>query len=435
MIINILRLAIKHSTSIQDLRVIPSNLQTLISKANLDVELTEKICCRVFFRLYEFQPTPWCCNYKSFSDSDPSHNELFVSKKIYKGHKDVGDLAHYSKPPKIFANIVATPRCVFLSQCIVTWLTWLFSRPDFEKSIEDWIQTNDKLKDWGYISEIQHGDVFTNTEWKKRPDLLQLAVSLFVDWFNPRGNKISGKVESTGILALSFLNLPPTFRNKISHMYIFGITPGPHSPNPQTFNHILSPMVDELIQLNTGILIATHQYPSSYAYHAATKFCPFCHEENSNIPNLKLSKEDEKKKKQFLQPQSQKKPMYWDLSRNVVLGVMHNCLEGILQGHFHYCWKFGCVPPNQAQIKRRNDSRANSGPIKQERITIEPATMQINDEDLSSKSDDDENEDILLNGGSGGGFFSEDDVERFCTKMKQVFHTSPEILARQRMGN
>ncbi|KNZ52854.1 hypothetical protein VP01_3427g3, partial [Puccinia sorghi] len=38
-------------------------------------------------------------------------------------------------------------------------------------------------------------------------------------------NKISGKVESTGILALFCLNFPPTVRNKISHMCIFGITP------------------------------------------------------------------------------------------------------------------------------------------------------------------------------------------------------------------
>ncbi|KNZ57377.1 hypothetical protein VP01_2174g4 [Puccinia sorghi] len=33
--------------------------------------------------------------------------------------------------------------------------------------------------------------------------------------------------------------------------------------------------------------------------------------------------------------------------RHVVLGVMKNWLQGILQGHFCYCWKFGCVPPNQ----------------------------------------------------------------------------------------
>ncbi|KNZ62635.1 hypothetical protein VP01_12446g1, partial [Puccinia sorghi] len=120
-------------------------------------------------------------------------------------------------------------------------------------------------------------------------DSLQLAVSF-------------GKVDSTGILALSCLNLPPTFRNKISHMCIFRITPGPHSPNPQKFNNLLSPLVYELIQLDTGILIPTHQYPScwfvkkvaGYASHSATKFCSFCHEDHSNIPNLKLSRRREK---------------------------------------------------------------------------------------------------------------------------------------------
>ncbi|KNZ64276.1 hypothetical protein VP01_1048g3 [Puccinia sorghi] len=100
--------------------------------------------------------------------------------------------------------------------------------------------------------------------------------------------------------------------------------------------------------------------------------------------------------------------------------VMHNWLEGILQGHFCYHWRFGCVPSNQAKKKHRNDSRANSGATKRARISIEMATMDINDKGLSSKSDDCDDKDILLNGGPGGGFFSEYDVESFHTQMKQV---------------
>ncbi|KNZ55608.1 hypothetical protein VP01_2634g2 [Puccinia sorghi] len=230
------------------------------------------------------------------------------------------------------------------------------------------------------------------------------------------------------------------------------------------FNNILSPLVDELIRINTGILIPTHQSPSGrfvqvkllclygdvlatkkvtgYTSHSATKFCSFCHEEHSKIPNLKPSRRREKEetissatklkeanssaikenilRETGVQCSELDQLVYWDPSRHDVLGVMHNWLKGILQGHFCYRWKFGCVPPNQAQKKHRNDSRTNSVPTKQARIAIELATMDINDKHLFSKPDDDDDEDIILNGGSGGGFFFEDDVERFCTRMKQA---------------
>lgn len=463
MIINILNLAASHSNVIPHIATLPQDPRTLISRAKLDVELTEKICCCVCFRLFDLHPTtPWRCDYKRFKDSAPCHEELFIKKKLYKGHKDLGDLSYYSKPPKICPGIVGVPRCVFLSQSILTWLKWLLSMPDTEKAMEDWISTNQDLKDQGYSSDIQHGEVFKDAKWRKRTDMLKLAVSLFVDWFNPRGNKISGKVESTGVLVLSCLNLPPTVRNKLSHLCIAGITPGPYSPDPQTFNHILSPLVDELIRLDAGILIPTHQFPAGrfvqvkllcvygdvlatkkvvgFASHSATKFCSFCHAEQGKIPELRLSRRREKSETTSAASDSKNSTSetaqddilkatgvrwselnrlsYWDPSRHVVLGVMHNWLEGILQGHFRYRWNFGCVPPNQAKKKRRGGPRAKSDSNKQGRITIVSA-MEIDETEESDESDNDD-EDILLDGGFGGSFFSEDDIDRFRTLMKQV---------------
>ncbi|KNZ50254.1 hypothetical protein VP01_4524g1 [Puccinia sorghi] len=93
--------------------------------------------------------------------------------------------------------------------------------------------------------------------------------------------------------------------------------PWPYS-NPHSFNHILSPPVDELIELETSILIPTHQVPEGHfvqvkllcAYgdvlatkwvvgfssHSATKFFSFCHAEQVKISKSQLSRRQEKAK-------------------------------------------------------------------------------------------------------------------------------------------
>ncbi|KNZ59413.1 hypothetical protein VP01_1738g3 [Puccinia sorghi] len=201
-IINILSASAKNPITICSLDTIPHDPQTMIGRANLDV-------------------------YKQFSNSDPCYKELFFKKKIYQGEKDIGDLENYTQPPHIPPTLITTPCCVFISQSILTWVKWLLSRPETEKEINDWIQVNHELKNQGYYADIQHGNNLTKTTWTNRPNLFNLRVSLFVDWFNPCGNKISCKLESTGFLAFLCLNLPPSLWNKLSHMCIAGITPGP----------------------------------------------------------------------------------------------------------------------------------------------------------------------------------------------------------------
>ncbi|KNZ49760.1 hypothetical protein VP01_4807g1, partial [Puccinia sorghi] len=452
-IINILQAATKHPNTPQVLKMIPRDPRTLIKRAQLDVTLVDKICCQICFSLYEFEPSDlWRCTYKRFKNLDPCGEELFVKKKIYRGHKDVGDLAYYAKPPQVSANVVATPRCVFLSQPILTWLTWLLSKPQTEKAIEEWIQVNQNLKDQGYTSDIQHGQNFENTDWKEETDMLQIALSF-------------GKVESTGLLAISCLNLPPSVRNKLSHMCIAGITPGPYSPDPQTFNHLLSPLVDELITLDAGITIRTYRFPNGrfvqakllavygdilatkkvagFAAHSATKFCTFCHATQAELPSLQLSARREKGETitaackslaaKSAEAQSDilkatgvrwselNRLAYWDPSRHVVLGAMHNWLEGILQGHFRFRWRFGSVAPTETKKKRRSAPQSKAGPNKRARIPIQ-STMDIDSEDEFYLSDTDSDEDILLNAGEGSSFFTGDDVDQFRSVMKQASH-------------
>ncbi|KAG0141093.1 hypothetical protein CROQUDRAFT_686991 [Cronartium quercuum f. sp. fusiforme G11] len=123
-------------------------------------------------------------------------------------------------------------------------------------------------------------------------------MDLFVDWFNPRGNKKAGKLFSMGVISLNCLNLLPTTRRSISNSCIMGITPGPNEPSMVTINHVLKLLVDELLVLRKGITLKTHQFPegrnihvkilgllgdvvathkvAGFSSHSGSKFCSFC---------------------------------------------------------------------------------------------------------------------------------------------------------------
>ncbi|POW15100.1 hypothetical protein PSTT_02351 [Puccinia striiformis] len=408
MSINILHVILNRRDSLKNLGYIPCDPRTMIKRAQLDIELTEAICCRMCFHLYKLEPTtPMHCTYKAFDNSDPCHKELFINRKLYLGYKDVGEHDYHSKPPEIPAQVIGTPQCTLLSQSILTW----------------------------------------NTTWIDNPNSLKLSVLLFVDWFNPRGNKISGKIESTGVFALSCLNLPPSIRNKLSHMCLAGITPGPYSPDPHTFNHLLSPLVDDLIKLDAGLIILTHRSPAGrfvqvkllcgygdilatkkivgYASHSATKFCSFCHAKQCDIHLLQLAKRREKDEtisaakdsKKVDSVSAQEKILtntgvrwselnrltYWDPSRHVVLG-------------------FWAVSSDEAKKKRKGTYYDKPN---KRRKTKGASSMDIDEDEggiFSGSDDDDDNifKDILLNGGLQGGFFSQDDIKCFRAGMKHV---------------
>ncbi|MBW0492141.1 hypothetical protein O181_031856 [Austropuccinia psidii MF-1] len=462
MIINIVNLALEHQNASSYIATISRDPRTLIRKADVDIDFTETICCQQCFSLYKSQrDTPLRCGYKEFSNSECCNQELFVQKIIYKANKDVGEFGHYSAPSSIIPSTIGTPRCVFVSQKISTWLTWLLSKSDTEKVIDEWTESIQHDQEYGYLSDIQHGENFKKIEWKDKPDSLKLALSLFVDWFNPRGNKLSGKAETTGIFALSCLNLPPTLRNKLSHICIFGIAPGPYSPSPQTVNHLLKPIVDELIKLDSDLFIPTYQHPAGrwiqvkllsvygdiiatkkvvgFASHSATKFCSFCHAKTSELSLLQLSAKREKNEtlaaakasKAAISKNAQGKLLkstgvrwselnrlaYWDPSQHVVLGMMHNWLEGVLQCHFRYRWKSWVIPLYEAQRKRKLPK--DSTPKKRQRLDESYDAMDVDQDDISDTSDD-SSEDILINSGPEGGFFSQNDMQQFRTLMKQV---------------
>lgn len=440
---------------------IPNDTRTCIKKAKLEVALTKTLCCRVCFLLYEEdRNSPILCEYRHFPNFDPCNEQLYVQKPVYKGYSDLAEFEHYPSPSTASPNVVGVPQCMYVYQTIETWLRWILSRSDTESEIVNWAAEIRSQHDLGYHSDIQHGQNYREIQWENSPNSLQLGLALFVDWFNPRGKKLSGKTESTGIIALSCINLSPTLRNKISHMCLVGITPGPYSPDPQTLNHLLNPLVKELHQLEQGLVIPTYQFPNGrnvevklvavqgdtlatkkvagFASHSATCFCSFCHARSSDLSSMSLSKkrtkcetlsaakalrdaanasiQDKILRETGVQWSALNELLYWDPAKHVALGVMHNWLEGILQSHFRYRWKFWAIPPYEAKKKRKTNQTTHAT----KRRNIDSNTEMCLYQESSGGDDTSVEEDILVDGGLDGGFFSQEDILHFCVSMSNI---------------
>lgn len=86
------------------------------------------------------------------------------------------------------------------------------------------------------------GKVFMNPDCQE----LRLAWSFSTDWFNPFHNYAAGKSASVGSIAMTCLNLPPTFRYKPECVFLVGLIPGAEEPKEDLVNNFLDVVVDQL---------------------------------------------------------------------------------------------------------------------------------------------------------------------------------------------
>ncbi len=141
-------------------------------------------------------------------------------------------------------------------------LSELLSRPGIEKQCEEWRTRN--------VPAGRYSDIFDGAIWQEfaRDDQFlaeagSLGLSLQFDYFNP----FSGTEYSVGVLYLQLLNLPRPLRCKLQNCIIVGIVPGPREPHD--IQHLLRPLVDELLALWQGCQLRTYQNPLGRTVRAA----------------------------------------------------------------------------------------------------------------------------------------------------------------------
>ncbi|RDB22345.1 hypothetical protein Hypma_010543 [Hypsizygus marmoreus] len=350
---------------------VPSDVRTAYKLYCTEPDIIRTACCPSCFSLFS-HPIPQKCQWKASPRSRPCNTELWQVRNTRKGPKWV-------------------PRRLYSTQSFDSWLRFFLSRQIIEDSLQETFRhrINRPLAAFGAdMNDIQDSPAWIALNGFVRSPY-HLVFGIYIDWFNPFTNKIAGKHASCGAIVLYCLNLAPHLRYLPENTFIIGLTPPPSMPDAMTICHLLEPVISSVGKYADapGQLVPTHQHQngvavkvrtapliadlegskkaSGFMHHHATKFCTFCLLENTQIEDLNLQSwqlrngtqvraEAEKWRQQITKVarNNQAKatgvrwtPLhslpYWDPVKHVVLGFMHNWLEGILQHHLRTLWGIG----------------------------------------------------------------------------------------------
>ncbi|KNZ52746.1 hypothetical protein VP01_3461g1, partial [Puccinia sorghi] len=136
---------------------------------------------------------------------------------------DQGLKPHYTKPASLF-----------VIQDFHNWLEWFLNLPQ----VEAWI--SGCPENFKIYFQTQNNMLLSTSSH------LQLAFTLFVDWYNLLMNRLLGKQHS----------MEPCFT------YLATLIPSPKQPDMITIMNSLRLLFDKLLELNNRIRVKTHQFPN-----------------------------------------------------------------------------------------------------------------------------------------------------------------------------
>lgn len=367
------------------LGTIPRTMDTVMDTLKLKPNIIRYACCPKCYSTYAPNPSKTKDKYPSictFRETDkPECGEKLVEKVEHVPTHKTGQVQTTYEPLLIFP---------FLQ--IASWLGDILQRPGLKATMtQAWSRTRPRDTPWLDIFDAEALRGFLGPDGKtlfsEQPDgSLHLVFSLFVDWFNPYGNKKAGKSHSIGAIYLVCMNLPQHLRYRPENIYLVGIIPGPKEPELHQINNLLRPLVEELLILwnrgmyfsgatagEAGLLVRAALIPlvcdipalrktGGFAGHMSSHFCSFCELPKDDINDLDRASWPRRTWEQHLHQANQwhdakteservalfKKHglrwsellrlPYWDPTRFAVVDAMHNLFLGELRHHCRDVW-------------------------------------------------------------------------------------------------
>ncbi|KAJ7632000.1 hypothetical protein DFH06DRAFT_1101506 [Mycena polygramma] len=349
---------------------IPRDIRT-VYQHDLEPEITRTACCPKCFKTYSLANLPLTCTWRRSRHAKPCGAELWKQRRTRTG------------------VIKQVPQSRFSSQSFESWLGFFLGRSEIEEHLEQ-----DFQKDLQRQNTVHNGpirDVQDSPAWRTLGNFVlsryHLVWAIYIDWFNPYTNKIAGKIVSCRAIVLYCLNLPIEVRFLLKNVFILGMIPAPHEPNPWTISHIMDSVIQTFITFAAGKLIATYRNPqgvlvssrilalladigairkiAGYMAHNANYFCSFCLLHHRDIEELDynalplrdsatvsaqarawkaattITEQNRLSKESGVRWTPIHGSPGWDAVHNVMLGFMHNWLEGVLKHHRRVLWGIG----------------------------------------------------------------------------------------------
>lgn len=350
---------------------LPRDTRTILDRMKLDPVYKSFVCCpKCFFTYDADQPYPDCC-----INRDPS------------GQRECG--RSLRKKKKRGSVETSVPSREYLQQDFSHWLGRMYARPEIEKALGRKIDTPNEKE----MSDIWDATILRELKGADGKPFMdgpvnegRLVFSLNMDGFNPLQNKHAGKNISTGGMYMVCLNLPPALRYKVENMFLVGVIPGPSGPSLHQINHILRPLVTDLLDLwHQGVyLTRTSLCPNGrhvrvalgplvcdlpaarqmagFGSPGSTNFCSECMQTLEDINNLdsaswerrnisdhrifaelwKRASTPEERNARFDEAGVRWSELlrlpYWDPTKFVVVDSMHCFYLGLFRRHIRNIW-------------------------------------------------------------------------------------------------
>lgn len=355
------------------MRDIPSDVRIIVDRLDLSAEAKGYCCCPKCFCCYSLDNYPAHCTNKAEVDSTECGRSL--RREFFRR----GQLRTY-------------PARRYLYHDFKAWVGELLCRPGMEEYLDrDVYNTGSNT---GEQRDIWDGRALRTFTWtdgnlfagEKDHKEGRYVFALNMDGFNPFGNKVAGKTGGVGAMYMVCLNLPPHLRYRVENIFLVSIIPGPHHPSLTQINHLLRPLVDDLVTFwHKGVYysrtpkcpkgrlvrcalvpvvcdLPAAQQMMAFASHSSNHFCCYCGLHRTDMENLNMAEWPKgvtreeyvaraeewkaataKEQKKLFEAHGIRysellRLPYWNPTAYVVIDTMHSIFLAALRHHCRVLW-------------------------------------------------------------------------------------------------